>query len=233
LTDGRYLPANVRYNALSGAANFIVGPLLSFDGEGLVVSDPVLLLASEGDNHAGPKPGAGPGPDPAAGPLYAASFNYADGAVFNSIESYNGRVFGGAPQFGNQEQAADFIAAGGTGAMANVWEPFTISIPDNHTVVQNYFLGGMTFAEAAYTSIPGLSWHQIVVGDPLTRIERRQDDVDASGRVQIDDLYVWHDAVNGPEADLNRSGVADDTDRRLLETSLRFGEAAHQRLGQH
>ncbi|HYE01990.1 MAG TPA: hypothetical protein VD963_02015 [Phycisphaerales bacterium] len=230
LADGRMLPANLRYDQSAGAANFLVGPLLGFDGEGMVLAAPVVLLGHEGNNHAGPKPGDGPGPDPSAGSLFAESFNYAPGAIFNTIESYNCRAFGGLGTIIGQEQAADFLAAGGTFALGNVWEPFSISIPDNSALISNFLLGRLTWAEAAYTALPALSWQQVVLGDPLARVVLSRHDLTLDQAVGAADLYRWHEQ---PAAgDLNRSGLADDADRRLLEAAVRGHEAVFLASGQ-
>lgn len=223
LVDGRFDATNVRYNRANGAAGFSVGPLIGFDGEGIVLSGPVLLLAHEGSNHVGPLPGAGAGPDPSAGPLYAGSFNYAPGAVFNSIESYNGRDFGGIGPGGIvQEQASDFIAAGGTFAIGMVFEPFALAIADNEFLVRNFIAGPLTWAEAAYTAIPVLSWQHVVIGDPLARLVRSSDDANGDGAVDIEDLYAWESAPT----DVNNDGGADGADRALIERSLRAVDAA-------
>jgi len=83
----------------------------------------------------------------------------------------------------------------------------------------------MTWAEAAYASLPALSWQQIVVGDPLARPRRDREDVDANGRVNIDDLYRWQQTP----VDLNNSGTSDDTDFKLLETTVRAFELARMK----
>ncbi len=82
-----------------------------------------------------------------AGTQYASSFNYAPGAVFNTIESYNGRAFGGLGQVPGipQQQASDFIQAGGTFAIGNVWEPFALTLADNRPIVLNFLLGSQTW----------------------------------------------------------------------------------------
>ncbi len=221
LTDDRVTSGNVAYNDANGAAGFSVGPLLGFDGEGLLIPGDVILLAHEGANHLTPHPGAGAGADPAATTLYAESFNYAPGACFNSIESFNGRAFAGLGDLG-QEQAADFIGAGGTFAIASVYEPFTIALPDNEFIVRNFYLGTLTWGEAAYTALPFLSWTQIVLGDPLARVTRTSEDLDADGRVTIDDLIAWTDAP----VDVDGDGVADESDRALLESVVRANERA-------
>ncbi|MBX3386744.1 MAG: hypothetical protein KF768_09250 [Phycisphaeraceae bacterium] len=214
LADGRVIPSIIRYDHLPGPSSFIVGPLINFGG-GIVVSDPVAHLASLGRNHNGGWPGN-------SGFQYAESFNYINGAVFNSIESFNGRALNGlnAGPTG-QEQVADFIASGGTLGIGNVYEPFSITVADNLFIVRNYWLGGLTWGEAAYSSLPVLSWQQIAVGDPLARVSRLQEDLNGDGVVDVEDLYAWHEMNAGDRPDLNRDGVVNDADYRLLETSVR------------
>lgn len=220
LADGRFAAANVNYNQWNGAANFIVGPRVDFGG-GLVVSQPVLLLATLGNNHnSGMPTGAGIG--------YADSFNYPPGAIFNTIESFNGRALGGLGMGPTpQEQLADFIAAGGTFAIGNVWEPLSWTIGDNSAIVRNFLLGDLTWAEAAYTAIPALSWQQIVVGDPLAKVRRVKEDLNRDGVNNVDDLYAWQ--ATASRIDLNRSGAIDDADWRLLMQSIRGSESGMMR----
>ncbi len=212
-SDKRFLTANIRYNALSGSSQFIVGPLQNFGG-GIVVSDPLLLLASEGANHNGGTPGG-------AGSAFPFSFNYAAGAAYNTEESYNGRAFGGLTNGFGQSDASAFLSVGGTFAVCNVWEPFTFSLADNMLLVKNFYLGNMTWGEAAMSSIPCLSWMQMIMGDPLARVVRSCDDVNGDLLLTLDDLHAWN--VN--RTDINRSGAANATDRQLLETSIRGFEA--------
>lgn len=229
LADGRFRSApngpspNVVFNEQDGAAQFIVGPLLSFSA-GIVVSNPVALLVSYGNNH-GVVPTVLPGGQ-SAGSLYASSFNYAPGALFNTMESFNGRDFGGVGGFIGQQQLSDFLAAGGTAGLGNVWEPLADTVPDNVQLLQNFVLGNMTFAEAAWSATPALSWMQIAVGDPLATMARTTEDIDSSGRVTSDDLYRW-ESTSGPALprDVNRDGAATIAgDRALLGASLRRAE---------
>ena len=85
-----------------------------------------------------------------------------------------------------------------------------ISVADNEQIAKNFLLGNLTWAEAAYTSLPALSWQQIVLGDPLARPRRDREDISASGAVTIDDLYAWQQTP----VDLNNSGQ-----RRTTRTS--------------
>ena len=107
-----------------------------------------------------------------------------------------------------------------TFAVANVWEPLADTIPDNRLLANNFLLGTMSWAEAAWSSIPALSWMQIAVGDPLARVQRSSEDLDADGAVTVDDLHSWERSP----ADINNSGSADAADRTLMLRALRAGE---------
>jgi hypothetical protein len=223
LAEGAVRPVRVHYNALAGPDQFIVGPIGDVgEGHGIVVSEPLILLASEGSNHHGGTPGC------CSGTLYPYSFNYVPGAVFNSIESFNGRAFNGLGGNG-QAQVSDFVRAGGTFGLGNVWEPFTFSIPDNVFLVNNFVQGNLTWVEAAWTSMPVCSWQQLVIGDPLSTVQRTRDDLDGNGSVDVDDLFRWYENPT----DVNGDGTVNDTDARVLETSIRGIEATaiftHQR----
>lgn len=217
-------PPNVFYDNVSGISNFFVGPQLSWNG-GILRTEPVVLLASYGANHGGGVPQTTSGGN--GGILYATSFNYAPGAIFNTIESFNGRDFGGLGQltFAQQMQAADFLNAGGTFAVCNVWEPLADTIPDNLQLTNLFLLGNLSWAEASWASIPTLSWMQMSVGEPLARCTRSNEDIDSNQRVSIDDVYAWEVLPSGAAAkDINRSATADNADRALLLSSVRASE---------
>ncbi len=153
---------------------------------------PVIAYASYGENHNVNPPGNG---------TYIDGFKFPRGAIFNTIESYNGRGFNGLGTLFNQEQIADFIAAGGTFGVGNVWEPFSFSVPDNEFVVVNFLVNGMTWAEAAWTSIPALSWAQIVIGDPLAKVVavvNQTADFDCDIDVDTDDFNYFKNCRTGP-----------------------------------
>lgn len=223
VSDGRFVPGRVRSNFTSGVSNFFVGPRVNYNGQGVVVNTPVLLVSGYGANTPGALPGDGTTPTPPnCRTTYAASFNLVNGAIFNSTESYNGRCFGGITQFPStpQMQAADFIAAGGTFAAVSVWEPFTDTLPDDLQIARNFILGNLSWGEAAYTALPALSFQQIILGDPLARMVRTSEDLTGDARISVDDLYAWF-VASASRRDLNRSGTVTDADRRFVEDAVR------------
>ena len=70
--------------------------------------------------------------------------------------------FAGAPQ----SMLADYILEGATGASGHVYEPYLHMTPRPDLLLPAYY-SGRNLAESYYLAIPGLSWQNIVVGDPL------------------------------------------------------------------
>ena len=180
---------NVRYDA---AFNFI---------DSTEESNPLIGYASYGGNDLNNGCGQGPPGDA----TYIEGFHFPPGAIFNTIESYNARGLNGLGTFFGQEQVADFIGEGGTFGVGSVWEPFAITLPDNAFLMTNMLNNGLTFAEAAYTSFPALSWHQLAVGDPLGKMIVINDpatpkgDMNGDGKVDGRDVRWFMDVVlNGP-----------------------------------
>lgn len=94
------------------------------------------------------------------------SLNYARGAIFSSYESFNGATF---ERTGAQGQVADFIKAGGTGGIGNVYEPWSSGIVHEEILFPMYAIG-YNLAEASYMAQQYLDWTTVVVGDPLCQI---------------------------------------------------------------
>ncbi|MEO1511304.1 MAG: GC-type dockerin domain-anchored protein, partial [Planctomycetota bacterium] len=74
-------------------------------------------------------------------------------------------------------------------------------------LVRNFVLGGMTWAEAAWSSIPAVSWMQIVLGDPL-----------AMARLEVE-------VVCSPADLARRFGVLDELDVREALERFTAGDA--------
>ena len=100
---------------------------------------------------------------------YLESFadQFVAGTIINTLESFNAKSFGGVGGFGEQGQLSTFVELGGTFAVGNASEPLTFSISDNEVLLENFLYEGQTWVEAAWASIPWISWQQIVLGDPL------------------------------------------------------------------
>jgi len=75
-------------------------------------------------------------------------------------------MFDGAPQ----TLTADYIHEGASGASGQVWEPYLTFCPRPDFVLPAYF-AGRNLAESFYMGIPGLSWMNVVIGDPLMRLQ--------------------------------------------------------------
>lgn len=153
-------------------------------------TSPLIGYASYGENHASVL-----GEDPPGAGTFIDGFRFPPGAMFNTLESYNARALNGIGTLFDQEQVADFVAAGGTFAIGNVWEPFSFTVPDNAFMMTNLLLNGLTWAEASYSSMPALSWHQLVIGDPLGK-----------------PVILFDPGV--PKGDMDGNGVVDGRDIR-------------------
>lgn len=145
-------------------------------------TSPLAAYASFGENHNVNPPGNG---------TYILCYKFAPGAIFNTLESYNGRDLNGVGMHPSipQGQVSDFIASGGTFGIGHVWEPFGFTLPDNEYLLVRFLVNNWTWGEAAWASIPVLSWQQTVLGDPLARAVILNDpalplgDMDGNGTV--------------------------------------------------
>ncbi len=157
---------------------------------------PLIAYSSYGEIHT--RYGENP---PGVG-TYIEGFHFADGAMFNTTESFNGRALNGLATKAGQEQVADFLASGGTFGVAHVFEPFTFTLADNEFLFVNMLVRHMTWGEAAYTALPALSWQDIVVGDPLASyasIVSLLGDCDADIDVDSADTTSFVDCLDGPD----------------------------------
>lgn len=78
-----------------------------------------------------------------------------------------GSYFAGSPQ----SLTADLIHEGVTGASGHVYEPYLGFTPRPHYLFEAYVLRGRNLAESFYAALPALSWMNIVVGDPLCKLQ--------------------------------------------------------------
>jgi uncharacterized protein (TIGR03790 family) len=112
-------------------------------------------------------------------------FKWLPGAIATEFVSFDGRTFRQPPEawdignwgdqrtwFGDAPQSltADYIHEGATGASGQVYEPYLGFCPRPEFILPAYY-SGRTLAESFYAGIPGLSWMNVVIGDPLTRLK--------------------------------------------------------------
>ena len=108
-------------------------------------------------------------------------FHWLPGAIMTEYVSSNARTFARPPDHWNigtwgdkktwfdgspQSMTADYILEGATGASGNVDEPYLIMNPRPDLLLPAYY-HGRNLAESYYLAMRGLSWQEIVVGDPL------------------------------------------------------------------
>jgi uncharacterized protein (TIGR03790 family) len=108
-------------------------------------------------------------------------FHWLPGAIMTEYVSTNGRTFQRPPENWNlstwktpelwfagspQSMTADYILEGATGASGHVAEPYLNMCPRPNLLLPAYY-SGRNLAESYYLSIRGLSWQNVVIGDPL------------------------------------------------------------------
>jgi uncharacterized protein (TIGR03790 family) len=114
-------------------------------------------------------------------------FGWLPGAVATEYVSSNSRTFQRPPDnwtlttwqdaahfFAGSPQSltADYIHEGATASTGHVSEPYLATTPRPDLLLPAY-ASGRNLAESYYLSIRGLSWQNIVVGDPLCRLVKR------------------------------------------------------------
>jgi uncharacterized protein (TIGR03790 family) len=111
-------------------------------------------------------------------------FHWLPGAIMTEFVSTNARTFARPPDNWNlsdwgspklwfagspQTMTADYILEGVTGASGHTDEPYFVMTPRPELLLPAYY-HGRNLAESYYLSIRGLSWQNIVIGDPLCSI---------------------------------------------------------------
>ncbi len=168
-----------------------------------IVSGPVAYVNSFGVNHSG-----------GGKRNYLLTFDgqLVPGAAYASYESYGARGLGGLTNK-NQAQVEDWITAGGTFAIAPVWEPLTYGISRSEIFIDRFYNQGYTFVEAAWASILQLSWQTVVIGDPL-----------ATATITNATPYeLWVFGARGTTPDIdNQALVSADPDLDTIDNGLEY-----------
>jgi uncharacterized protein (TIGR03790 family) len=153
--------AGIYTNAQSILTNAGFGVLLTPSGPLVSNLPPGQRLLSYSTYGTYLSPGSG------AYYIFSNTFTYAPGAIFNSYESFNGTEFTSPANPRSQGQVADWFSVGGTLGFGHVNEPFTFAVANEDVYLPNLLINGFSWAEAAYASLPVISWQNLVLGDPL------------------------------------------------------------------
>ncbi len=189
-------------------------------------SSPVLGYVSHGI-HGGLPAGVPGSLDQTGYIVDTLNFEYANGAVFHTYESFNAFSFDltSTSPATSQGQVAQWIAAGGTAGLGHVQEPtaskWTVT---NEDIFFDMLLSGYTLAEAAWAATRQLSFVNTVVGDPLMRWQAwLPGDANLDGMVNLDDLAIlqvnWLDPGTFSEGDFNGDGNVNLDDLAILQVN--------------
>jgi uncharacterized protein (TIGR03790 family) len=99
-----------------------------------------------------------------AGPFAEPSFRFQTGAVAAHIHSFSASTLR-SPTSG---WSGPLLLRGAAVTLGNVYEPY-LGLTTNLDVFQDRLMAGFTVGESAYMAVMGLSWMNIVLGDPLYR----------------------------------------------------------------
>lgn len=98
------------------------------------------------------------------GPLLNPEFKFRRGAIAIHLHSFNASNI----RTHNKHWAGPILTKGAAATVGNVYEPY-LQLSHYFDILHDRLLKGHTLVEAAYMSIPVLSWQGIVLGDPLYR----------------------------------------------------------------
>lgn len=99
-----------------------------------------------------------------AGPFLDPGFNFRRGAVAVHIHSFSASTL----RYADANWVAPLLSKGAAASLGNVYEPY-LQMTAHLDIFNDRLLRGFTFAESAYMATRGISWMNVVVGDPLYR----------------------------------------------------------------
>ena len=150
------------------------------------------------------------------GPFLGAGFHFQPGAVAFHLHSFSATTLRD-PLAG---WTGPLLEKGAAASLGNVYEPY-LGLTTRFDVFADRLFDGFTLAESAYAGNPGVSWMNVVVGDPLYRPARGWQDaaIDGpgkrgdggpfvtEGRAYLQGAQLWRAKGPGPGAQaLQKSG---------------------------
>ena len=215
---------SVKHDATSDFMHGVYSPANSHPGwnsgvEGAYTGKPELVHQTTGRNQIGDTDGVSI--------FYVRDFQPHEAGMFMSVESYNGitarnpHLMEGttSPEW-RQGMVLDWIYSGGSFAIGHV-QGITGNAPYADFAVANLYHHGLTWAEAAWSSIDGTAPAVTVIGDPLARVHVYTTDVNGDGVVNGGDLGAFMATwgyTSGP-TDFDGNGIVDGGDLGKLMAS--------------
>lgn len=179
---------------------------------------PLFVLSTYGENHD-----VDGSENPSGAGDYIDRYTFHPGAIFLSIESFNGdSIFDGTGR-GNQGQVLDAVSGGAAFTVGHIREPLAYSVPDTRILVENMLVHGMTFAEAVWSAIPALSWQQVPIGDPLATLQIVPGGAERNGDgvLDVEDVYTY---LGRTPIDLDCDGIVSSSDIETVRDGVRTNE---------
>lgn len=102
--------------------------------------------------------------DKCKGALASPGFRFRTGAIACHLHSFSAETL----RDPTARWCAPLLDHGAAATLGNVWEPY-LTLTVHFDLLNARLLDGFTLGEAAWAATPGLSWMNVVIGDPLYR----------------------------------------------------------------
>ncbi len=127
--------------------------------------------------------------DKIRGAFASPDFRFKRGAIACHLHSFSAATL----RDKNAAWCAPLLDHGAAATLGNVWEPYLMLTP-HFDILNARLLRGFTFGEAAWAATPGISWMNVVIGDPLyTPFPKKRDAI--SGDPADLDYALYYDLV--------------------------------------
>ncbi len=130
------------------------------------------------------------------GPFVEPGMHFPAGAIAMHLHSFSASSLADEKRW-----SAALVDRGAAGTIGNVFEP-TLTLTHDFDVIAQAILAGWSFGDAAWCSMPALSWQGIILGDPLYRpLAPREKTDENSPRMGTLDQYADIRAIMRLEKD--------------------------------
>ena len=131
------------------------------------------------------------------GALASPDFRFKRGAIACHLHSFSAEVLRST----TKAWVGPLLDRGAAAALGNVWEPY-LTLTVHFDILNARLMEGFTLGEAAWAATPGLSWMNVLVGDPLYRpfprnrvmLSDEPRDLDYALFHELSKRYVAHDS---------------------------------------